>query len=75
MTPGHMLGHICLYDEEKQILFSGDHILGDITPVISISQAAEMGCHGRSGSHMLHLQERLLSGELVDGTYRFTVVG
>lgn len=50
--------------------------MGDITPVISISQAAEMVCHGEAAAHMLHLQEEgLLSGELVDGTYRFTVVG
>ena len=33
-TPGHTEGHICLYDEDKKILFSGDHILYDITPHI-----------------------------------------
>jgi glyoxylase-like metal-dependent hydrolase (beta-lactamase superfamily II) len=33
-TPGHTEGHICLYDEDKKILFSGDHILLDITPHI-----------------------------------------
>jgi len=31
-TSGHCPGHICLYDLEEEILFSGDHILGDITP-------------------------------------------
>jgi glyoxylase-like metal-dependent hydrolase (beta-lactamase superfamily II) len=34
LTPGHTEGHICLYDENKQILFSGDHVLYDITPHI-----------------------------------------
>ena len=34
-TPGHTRGHTCLYDPEKKILFSGDHILGDITPNIT----------------------------------------
>ncbi len=34
-TPGHTPGHTCLYDRQKKILFSGDHILGDITPNIS----------------------------------------
>ena len=34
-TPGHSPGHMCLYDREHKILFSGDHILGDITPNIS----------------------------------------
>jgi glyoxylase-like metal-dependent hydrolase (beta-lactamase superfamily II) len=34
-TPGHTHGHNCLYDKEKRLLLSGDHILGDITPNIS----------------------------------------
>ncbi len=34
-TPGHSPGHTCLYDPRKKILFSGDHLLGDITPNIS----------------------------------------
>ena len=34
-TPGHSRGHMCLYEPEHKILFSGDHILNDITPNIS----------------------------------------
>ena len=33
-TPGHTRGHMCLYEPERKILFSGDHILEDITPNI-----------------------------------------
>jgi len=33
-TPGHTLGHICLYDADQKILIAGDHILDDITPNI-----------------------------------------
>jgi glyoxylase-like metal-dependent hydrolase (beta-lactamase superfamily II) len=35
-TPGHTRGHMCLYEKEKKILFSGDHVLNDITPNISL---------------------------------------
>ena len=35
-TPGHTRGHLCLYDADRKILLSGDHILGDITPNISL---------------------------------------
>ncbi len=31
-TPGHSPGHICLFDTERNVLFSGDHILDPITP-------------------------------------------
>jgi glyoxylase-like metal-dependent hydrolase (beta-lactamase superfamily II) len=33
-TPGHTMGHICLYEPNKKILVAGDHILIDITPNI-----------------------------------------
>ena len=33
-TPGHAVGHICIFDENKHYLFSGDHILSRITPHI-----------------------------------------
>ncbi len=31
-TTGHAPDHMCLYDKSHKILFSGDHILGKITP-------------------------------------------
>lgn len=31
-TPGHSLGHMCLYEPGLRLLVAGDHILGDITP-------------------------------------------
>jgi glyoxylase-like metal-dependent hydrolase (beta-lactamase superfamily II) len=33
-TPGHTRGHMCLYEPDRKILLSGDHILEDITPNI-----------------------------------------
>nr|MDO8082421.1 MBL fold metallo-hydrolase [Candidatus Freyarchaeota archaeon] len=33
-TPGHAPGHICLYDEERKILFSGDQVIGTGTPFV-----------------------------------------
>jgi len=33
-TPGHTMGHTCLYEPTKKILVAGDHILIDITPNI-----------------------------------------
>jgi len=43
-TPGHTLGHICLYETAKKILISGDHVLIDISPNI---QCCELGHNGR----------------------------
>ena len=35
-TPGHSPGHMCLYEADKKLLISGDHILRDITSNISL---------------------------------------
>ncbi len=35
-TPGHTFGHMCLYEPDKKIFVSGDHILNDITPNIQL---------------------------------------
>ena len=35
-TPGHTWGHMCLYEPNKKIFMSGDHILNDITPNIQL---------------------------------------
>lgn len=40
-TPGHTPGHTVLYLPEQQLLFSGDHILFDITPNISVWPGVE----------------------------------
>lgn len=34
LTPGHTPGHMCLYDGERKVFFSGDHVLFHITPNI-----------------------------------------
>jgi len=33
-TPGHADGEICLYDEDRKILFSGDHVIGTGTTFV-----------------------------------------
>lgn len=34
-TPGHTYDHLCLYDPEHGVVFTGDHVLPSITPHIS----------------------------------------
>ncbi len=35
-TPGHTLGHMCLYEPSQKIFVAGDHLLNDITPNIQL---------------------------------------
>ncbi|MED4601895.1 MBL fold metallo-hydrolase [Paenibacillus validus] len=35
-TPGHAFDHYCFYDRENGRLLAGDHVLGDISPVITL---------------------------------------
>jgi glyoxylase-like metal-dependent hydrolase (beta-lactamase superfamily II) len=34
-TPGHSPGHLCLHDEDRDLLLTGDHVLPRITPNVS----------------------------------------
>jgi glyoxylase-like metal-dependent hydrolase (beta-lactamase superfamily II) len=34
-TPGHSAGHVVAYDRQRKLLFSGDHLLGKISPNVS----------------------------------------
>ncbi len=34
-TPGHSAGHVVAYDQERKLLFSGDHLLAKISPNVS----------------------------------------
>jgi glyoxylase-like metal-dependent hydrolase (beta-lactamase superfamily II) len=45
-TPGHTMGHTCLYEPDKKILLAGDHILIDITPNIQ--------CWSDRDNHLKH---------------------
>lgn len=38
-TPGHSPGHMCLYEPDKKFFISGDHILYEITPNVSMSSS------------------------------------
>lgn len=35
-TPGHTPGHMCVYIEKEKLMMTGDHVLFDITPNISV---------------------------------------
>jgi glyoxylase-like metal-dependent hydrolase (beta-lactamase superfamily II) len=35
-TPGHTPGHLCFYDETRQLMLTGDHVLPRISPNISV---------------------------------------
>ncbi len=41
-TPGHSVGHICLYERTRKTFMSGDHILNPISPSVGL-HAESMG--------------------------------
>ena len=58
-TPGHTSNHLCFALEEEDVLFSGDHVMGWSTTVVS-QPDGDMGAYMRS-------LEKLLARD--DGTY------
>ncbi|WP_344882026.1 MBL fold metallo-hydrolase [Nonomuraea antimicrobica] len=35
-TPGHSPGHLCFVSPSRRVLFSGDHVLARITPIVAV---------------------------------------
>jgi glyoxylase-like metal-dependent hydrolase (beta-lactamase superfamily II) len=35
-TPGHSPGHLCFVSPSRKLLFSGDHVLAKITPMVAV---------------------------------------
>ena len=56
-TPGHSSGHICLYEPDKKILLSGDHILPKITPNISVNPQSIENPLGRYLESLKYLRQ------------------
>ncbi len=40
-TPGHTPGHLCLYERNHKLMFTGDHVLPHITPNVSMHDDQE----------------------------------
>jgi glyoxylase-like metal-dependent hydrolase (beta-lactamase superfamily II) len=59
-TPGHTPGHMCLYDEKTKIMLTGDHVLFDITPNITVWESLPNSL----ASYMVSL--RKIAGYAVD---------
>lgn len=58
-TPGHESGHCCFYEPSQEILFTGDHILGEGTTVIPPPDG-DMTLYIQSLEKLLKLKIRFL---------------
>jgi glyoxylase-like metal-dependent hydrolase (beta-lactamase superfamily II) len=58
-TPGHESGHCCFYEARQEVLFTGDHILGEGTTVIPPPDG-DMALYIQSLEKLLEFKIRLL---------------
>jgi len=75
-TPGHSPGHICLYHPGSRTLLSGDHILPDITPNVSLnphtsSMANPLGAYMESLDKVTQFDVDLVLPAHGDAFHRF----
>ncbi len=64
-TPGHTRGHVVFLDEQRGLLFSGDHVLPRITPSIGFEAAAPGGRPLAAYLESLHLMTRYADARLL----------
>ncbi|MFD7923468.1 MBL fold metallo-hydrolase [Streptomyces sp. NPDC059740] len=64
-TPGHTRGHVVYLDEQRGLLFSGDHVLPHITPSIGFELAEPGGRPLADYLDSLHLMTRYADARLL----------
>lgn len=75
-TPGHSPGHVCIYDEKRNILFSGDHVLPRITPHIALNPFGDQDPLGQYLHSLDRVAELPASVEVMPAhEYRFRGLG
>jgi glyoxylase-like metal-dependent hydrolase (beta-lactamase superfamily II) len=74
-TPGHTPGHLCFYDEQRDVLLTGDHILPRITPHIGLTPGAEGDPLGDYQASLQNLTRYHPAEVLPAHEYRFTDLG
>lgn len=64
-TPGHTRGHVVFLDEERGLMFSGDHVLPHITPSIGFELAEPGGKPLADYLDSLHLMTQYADARLL----------
>jgi glyoxylase-like metal-dependent hydrolase (beta-lactamase superfamily II) len=58
-TPGHAADHLCFFDADSAVLYSGDHILGGMTTVVAPPDG-DMSDYMRSLERVRRLRPRVI---------------
>jgi glyoxylase-like metal-dependent hydrolase (beta-lactamase superfamily II) len=74
-TPGHTPGHLCFYDEHREILMTGDHVLPRITPHIGLQPGGEGDPLGDYQASLRALARYRTAEVLPAHEYRFADLG
>jgi glyoxylase-like metal-dependent hydrolase (beta-lactamase superfamily II) len=74
-TPGHTPGHLCFYDEQRDVLLTGDHVLPRITPHIGLPPGAEGDPLGDYQASLRRLARYRPAEVLPAHEYRFADLG
>lgn len=56
VTPGHAAGHLCLFDESADFVFTGDQVLFNVSPNLDINHSADSDCWQDNHDSLLRLE-------------------
>jgi glyoxylase-like metal-dependent hydrolase (beta-lactamase superfamily II) len=74
-TPGHTVGHLCFVEEQRKLLFAGDHVLPRISPNISADRDREVDALGNFLRSLGRISQEDVDEVLPAHEWRFTGLG